>query len=354
MDILDRIYWENTGMRWLLALALSALLFLILNTLKRAMARRVLVWVKGTETDLDDFLVELFGRTWYLFLAAISIYVGAQFLDLPPIKPALRTIMVILFLGQAAVWSSGIVNYLIARHTKGRAETEGDTTAVNVLGVVAKAVLWTVAGLLALDNIPGVEVDSLIASLGIGGIAVALAVQNVLGDLFASLSIVLDEPFVVGDFITVGDHMGTVERVGLKSTRVRSLTGEQLVFSNSDLLNSRIRNYGRMDERRISVALGVTCETPVEKLVEIPGIVQEIIEAQPQTRFGRVHFKAYGPFSLDYEIVYFMLTSDYDVFMDTQQAINLGILRRFAEEGIELPYPTQTIFVAKPGGDSPT
>ena len=173
MDILNRMYWENTGIRWLLALALSALIFLILNTLKRAMARWVLAWVKGTETDLDDLLVELFGRTWYLFLVAISIYAGAQFLNLPPIEPALRTIMVILFLGQAAVWGSGIINYLIARHTKERAEEEGDTTAVNVLGVVAKAVLWTVAGLLALDNIPGVEVDSLIASLGIVGIAVA-------------------------------------------------------------------------------------------------------------------------------------------------------------------------------------
>jgi small-conductance mechanosensitive channel len=354
MDILNQMYWENTGLRWLLALALSALLFLFLNTLKRAVARRVLVWVRGTENDLDDLLVELFGRTWYLFLATVSIYAGARFLNLPSIEPTLRTIMVILFLGQAAVWGSGIINYLIARHTKESAEKEGDTTAVNVLGVVAKAVVWTVAGLLALDNIPGVEVDSLIASLGIGGIAVALAVQNILGDLFASLSIVLDEPFEVGDSIAVDDHFGTVERVGLKSTRVRSLTGEQLVFSNSDLLSSRIRNYGRMDERRIALILGVTCETPIEKLVEIPRIVQEIIEEQPQARFGRVHFKAYGPFSLDYEIVYFMLTSDYDVFMDTQQAINLGILKRFAEAGIELPYPTQTVFVAKPGGGSPT
>jgi small-conductance mechanosensitive channel len=174
-----------------------------------------------------------------------------------------------------------------------------------------------------------------------------LAVQNVLGDLFASLSIVLDEPFVIGDFITVEEYMGTVEHIGLKTTRVRSLTGEQLVFSNSDLLDSRIRNYGRMADRRVSFTLGVACETPYEKLVEIPAIVQEIVEAQPQTRFGRAHFESYGDFSLDYEIVYYMLTSDYDVFMDTQQAINLQILRRFAEEGIQLPYPTQTVFVAK-------
>jgi small-conductance mechanosensitive channel len=204
-----------------------------------------------------------------------------------------------------------------------------------------------VALLLALDNIPGIEVDALIASLGIGGIAVALAAQNILGDLFASLSIVLDQPFVIGDSITVGEYVGTVEHIGLKSTRVRSLTGEQLIFSNSDLLNSRIRNYGRMEERRVSFTLGVTCQTPYEKLVEIPGMIQEIIAAQPQTRFGRAHFKAYGDFSLNFEIVYCMLTSDYDVFMDIQQGINLEILRRFAEEGIELAYPTQTVFVAQ-------
>ena len=193
----------------------------------------------------------------------------------------------------------------------------------------------------------GVEVGTLITSLGVGGIAVALAVQNILGDLFASISIVLDQPFIVGDFITVGEYMGTVEHIGLKSTRVRSLTGEQLIFSNSDLLDSRIRNYKRMANRRVSFTIGVTYQTPYEKLVEIPEIVQEIIEAQPQTSFDRVHFKAYGDSSLNFEVVYYMLTSDYDVFVDVQQAINLEIFRRFAEEGIEFAYPTQTVFVAR-------
>jgi small-conductance mechanosensitive channel len=197
------------------------------------------------------------------------------------------------------------------------------------------------------DNIPGVEVDALIASLGIGSVAVALAVQNILGDLFASLSIALDQPFVVGDFVTVDEYGGTVEHIGLKSTRVRSLTGDQLVFSNSDLLGSRIRNYGRMEERRVSFALGVACDTPYEKLKEIPTIIQEIVESQSHMRFDRAHFKEYGEFSLNFEIVFHVLTPDYSTYMDARQAINLEIYRRFAEEGIELPYPTQTILVAR-------
>ncbi len=348
MDILERTFCGNKLSAWLLALAIAVLVFLASNILKHILARKVLTWVKKTETDLDDLVVELFGRTWHLFLVMVSLYAGSLVLALPRIESGLYTVIVILFLIQAALWGTGVVNYLVSRQMKERTrKTVTSTTTVNALGFVGKAILWTVAVLLALDNIPGVEIDALIASMGIGGIAVALAVQNILGDLFASLSIVLDEPFIVGDSITVGEYVGTVENIGLKSTRVRSLTGEQLIFSNSDLLSSRIRNYGRMAERRVSFMLGVNCETPYEKLVEIPRIVQEIIKAQPQTRFDRAHFKACGDFSLDFEIVYCMLTSDYSVYMDIKQAINLEILRRFAEEGIGLPYPTQTIFLVK-------
>jgi len=192
----------------------------------------------------------------------------------------------------------------------------------------------------------GVDITALIAGLGIGGIAVALALQNVLGDLFASLSIVLDKPFVIGDFIIVDDLLGTVEHIGLKTTRVRSLFGEQLVFSNSDLLNSRIRNYKRMHERRIVFSLGVTYQTPYEKLAAIPDIIREIIELQEQVRFDRAHFKEYGDFALEFEIVYYMLVPDYNAYMDTQQAINLALYERFEKEGISFAYPTQTLYVS--------
>ena len=217
---------------------------------------------------------------------------------------------------------------------------------MNALSFIARLVLWATILLLILDNL-GVDITALVAGLGIGGVAIALAVQNILGDLFASLSIVLDKPFVLGDFVIVGDLMGSVENIGIKTTRVRSLSGEQLVFSNNDLLTSRIRNFGRMQERRVVFKLGVTYQTPAEKLEGIPGIIREAIEARDKTRFDRSHFASYGDFSLDFETVYYVLSADYNLYMDIQQAINLAIFRRFADEGIEFAYPTQTLFLEK-------
>jgi small-conductance mechanosensitive channel len=187
-----------------------------------------------------------------------------------------------------------------------------------------------------------------VAGLGVGGIAVALAAQNILGDLFASLSIVLDRPFVLGDFLIVDDLMGSVEEIGLKTTRVRSLSGEQLVFSNTDLLNSRIRNYGRMFERRVVFQLGVTYQTPREQLQAIPGMVRDAVEAHgDRVRFDRAHFAKYGDFALSFEIVYYVLGPDYNEYMDIQQAINLDIHQRFEDAGIAFAYPTQTLFLER-------
>ena len=200
--------------------------------------------------------------------------------------------------------------------------------------------------LLALDNM-GVDISTLVTGLGVGGVAVALAVQNVLGDLFASLSIVLDKPFVIGDFLAVGDLVGNVEQIGLKTTRVRSLSGEQLIFSNADLLQSRIKNYGRMMQRRILFTIGVTYQTPREKLENIPTILREAIESQKNVRFDRSHFARYGDFSINFESVYFVTVPTYNTYMDTQQAINLRIHERFEQEGIEFAYPTQTLFLVK-------
>jgi small-conductance mechanosensitive channel len=200
--------------------------------------------------------------------------------------------------------------------------------------------------LLALDNL-GVDITALVAGLGVGGIAVALAVQNVLGDLFASLSITLDRPFVLGDFIIVGDYLGNVERIGVKSTRLRSLGGEQIIVSNADLLNSRVRNYGRMDERRVLFTLGVTYETPRKKLERIPAMVREIIEHQQHARFDRCHFAKYGDFALGFEAVYYVLSPDYNLYMDIQQAINFAIHAAFEDAQIEFAYPTQKLWMAQ-------
>jgi len=218
--------------------------------------------------------------------------------------------------------------------------------SIGIIRFVARIAVWAIVLLLTLENL-GIDITALVAGLGIGGIAVALALQNVLGDLLASLSITLDQPFVLGDFLVVGEHMGTVEYIGIKSTRLRSLAGEQIVMSNSDLLASRLRNFGRMYERRVVFTLGVTYETPRDKLRQLAPLLREIIEAEEGVRFDRAHFATYGPYSLDFEIVYHVLSPDYGRYMDLQQAINFRIHESFEALGVEFAYPTQTLWLAR-------
>ena len=203
-----------------------------------------------------------------------------------------------------------------------------------------------------LDNL-GFKVSAVITGLGIGGIAVALAAQTILGDLFAYFVIFFDRPFEIGDFIIVGDKLGSVEYIGLKTTRVRSLSGEQLVFSNKDLTDSRIHNYKKMERRRVVFQLGVIYQTTLEQVKEIPAIVKQIIENQKDTAFDRGHFAKYGDFSLNFEFVYYVVGSDYNKYMDIQQAINLEIYKVFEEKGIEFAYPTQTLFMSMLNSNNP-
>ena len=289
--------------------------------------------------------MELIDRVHPLFLLVAAIYVGSLRLALP--KTVGEVILKIFFIGmllQIARLGSHAIKFLIDRYR--RQEIEKNAEAVTTLSSVAfllRILLWLILLLVALDNF-GVNVTTLIAGLGVGGIAMALAVQNILGDLFASFSIVLDKPFVIGDFIIVGDYLGTVEYVGLKTTRIRSLSGEQLIFSNTDLLGSRIRNFKRMYERRVVFTIGVLYQTPVEKLETIPILIREIVESQKQVRFDRAHFKEYGTYSLNFEVVYWIKNPDYNVYMDIQQAINIALFRRFEKEGVEFAYPTQTLY----------
>jgi small-conductance mechanosensitive channel len=220
-------------------------------------------------------------------------------------------------------------------------------TTLRMLLFFGRVIVFTIGLLVIVDNLPGVEITALVASLGIGGIAVALALQNILSDIFASLTITLDKPFVLGDFIIVGDHLGVVQHIGLKTTRIRSLSGEQLVFSNNDLLSSRIRNFKRMEERRVAFTVQVTYDTPAEKLRSIPPKVKAIFESLADTRFDRAHFKAHGSHSLDFEIVYYVNGPDFNLYMDRQQAFNFALHEYFETEGIEFAFPTQTLYLKK-------
>jgi small-conductance mechanosensitive channel len=345
-DSMDSAFLGNLPARW----ALAALVLLLTWTAARLAIKVVLHRLESlarrTETGIDDLLAEMLRKTRTLFILLVAGWAASETLALPAaLDRGIELVLVVGILVQAAFWGTGIVGYLIEEYRQRQVEVDpGGATAVGAMSFVARTLVWTVAVLLILDNLD-IDVTALITGLGIGGIAVALALQNVLSDLFASLSIVLDKPFVVGDFVVVGEFLGTVEYVGLKTTRLRSLSGEQIVFSNSDLLGSRIRNYKRMHERRAVFQLGVTYDTPATKLRAIPGILRAVVEAQPNTRFDRCHFRSYGAFSLDYETVYFMRVADYNAYMDTQQAINFEIFSRFEAEGIEFAYPTQTLLV---------
>jgi len=256
-------------------------------------------------------------------------------------------LLVIGMLIQLGIWSAaGIGRYMELRRKHQLEEDAGAVAAMDIVSFLIRVSVWAFVFLLALDNL-GVNITALVAGLGVGGVAVALAAQSIISDLFASLSIVLDRPFVLGDFLIIDGLSGNVEKVGLKTTRVRSLSGEQLVFSNNDLLSSRIHNYGRMFERRIVFTIGVVYQTSIENLEQIPGIVEDIIVKQQSARFDRAHFQRFGDFSLNFEIVYYVESSNYKLYMDIQQAVNLEIFRRFDEAGIEFAYPTQKLFVTR-------
>ena len=283
-------------------------------------------------------------RLW--LLVPLAFYAGAATLELPArLERVLENVALVALVLQFALWATRLLSRWLAQRAEAARGTDPEAaTTVTLLGFVGRVVVWAFALLLGLDQL-GFDVTALVAGLGIGGIAVALAMQNILGDLFASAAIVLDKPFMVGDFIVVGEHAGTVEKVGLKTTRVRSLSGEQLVFANALLLNAQLRNFKRMNERRIAFAIGVTYETPLEKLRALPGWLKAAVEAQPKARFDRAHFKSYGDFSLNFEVVYYVLSAEFNVYMDTQQGINLTIYEKLAQEGVQFAYPTRTLYL---------
>jgi small-conductance mechanosensitive channel len=348
---LDDLVLGNPLRDWVTAVAVAMGVLLGFWFVVRIVLKRVAKFAHRTETDIDDLLAHVGAQTRLGLLTIPALYVGAYALTLPEgVSTWFRVAAVTASLAQTAVWGDAVLDFVLLDYREEHAEEDNERlTTVGAATFLLRLVLFGLIGVVAIDNLPGVEVTALIGSLGIGGIAVALAVQSILGDLFASLSITLDRPFALDDFIVVGDESGTVEHIGLKTTRIRSLSGEQVVLGNSDLLNSRIRNFGRMAERRVVFTLGVAPETPMARLAEIPSMLQDIIAAQSKTRFGRAHMVKFGDFTLEYEVVYFLQDPDYDLYMGTQHAISLGILQRFADEGIHIPYPTQVVYLAQKG-----
>jgi small-conductance mechanosensitive channel len=331
--------------KWLLALGILVGTLAIIWLLMRVVRRQLLKLSQKTTTILDDLVVAVLASTKKILLVFVAAWAAIQVLQVPAwVGSTAQILAIVALLLQIGLWANKMLTEWVAIQRRRKADEEEAVTWLSGLEWAGKMVIWTLVLLIGLENL-GIDVTGLVTGLGIGGIAVALAVQNILGDLFSSFSIFFDKPFVIGDFLAVDSFLGSVESIGLKTTRLRSISGEQLVFSNSDLLQSRIRNYGRMEERRAIFSIGVTYDTVPEKVERIPNILREIIEARGNTRFDRSHFKEFGDFALLFETVYYMLVPDYAAYMETQQAINLEILRRFQDEGIEFAYPTQTLLL---------
>jgi small-conductance mechanosensitive channel len=316
----------------------------VLSVMKRVLLERLGRIAHRTATKVDDVMVEALSAT-RLWLMAIFVFSWASHYILLGERWAVllkNGATLALFL-QIGLWGTALLGAWLKRARERAVGTNvSAATSLTVLGFSGQIILWSLVALLALDNL-GINVTALLAGLGVGGIAVALAVQNVLGDLFASLSIIADKPFVVGDFIIVDKYMGTVENVGLKTTRIRSLDGEQIVFSNSDLLKAQVRNYKRMYDRRVVFSFGLHYSTSPDKLEKVPALIRAIVQGQQKTLFDRAHFQKFGESSLDFEVVYKVMDPDYNLYMDIQQAINLAMVRAFAEEKIEFAYPTRTV-----------
>lgn len=348
LDFMNQTILGNALMQWALAATALVLGFILLRLSKRLATNRLAALASTTDTQWDDIIVHAIEQTKTLFLFVASIFLSSMFLQLPDrVQSILKVTFIIFLLIQLGIWLTVITISIVEHYSKRTlVKNPAAATTMNAVGFISRIVIWSVIVLVALDSL-GINVTTVVAGLGIGGVAVALAVQNILGDLFASLSIILDKPFVIGDFLIIDEHLGSVEYIGLKTTRIRSLSGEQLIFSNSDLLKSRIRNYGRMFERRVVFNIGVIYSTPRDKLKRIPELIRNAINAQEKTRFDRSHFMKYGDYALMFETVYYVKSPDYNIYMDIQQSIYFAIHEAFEREQIEFAYPTQKLFVAQ-------
>ncbi|MFO0830624.1 MAG: mechanosensitive ion channel family protein [Phycisphaerales bacterium] len=356
-DVLQRAVLGHTVQQWIYAGATAACILLLFYLVRPILFRLVRRLSRKTQTRLDDMAAELIKDIRWWWVLVIAIAAGAMFLTGVPagggqaeltradLPHWLRVTVVAVTALQFLLFTRILVNYALDYMLRKNRQPDGtpDPAVQNSLGVMRFLIMLGLAIaiiLVAMENLD-IKVTPILTGLGIGGIAVALAVQNILGDVFASLTIVLDKPFQVGDAITVGDKSGTVERIGIKTTRLRATSGEELVFGNSDLLSSRVQNFKRMQERRVAFTLGVVYELPPEKLRSIPGLVKDAVQSASKVRFDRCHFSRFNAYSLDFECVYFVTTSDYLTYMDAQQVIYLAIVERFAGEGIAFAYPTQ-------------
>lgn len=341
---------NNTVADWLLMIGIIVIAIVCLRIIQNIVIKKLVAFSERTKTTIDDFIIAVLGSSVMPLLYILAIYAGLQYLDLPSKWRSVEHVAIMLITTFYVLKIiSSFIGYLFRNSFLKKEENEQRRKQSRGILLIVQAVVWLGGILFLIDNL-GYDITTLVAGLGIGGIAIALAAQAILGDLFSYLVIFFDKPFEIGDFIIVQDKMGVVEYIGIKTTRIRTLSGEQLICSNTDLTNSRVHNYKRMIERRVVFTFGVVYDTASAQLKKIPSIVKDAVESLPDTRFDRTHFKSFGSSSLDFEVVYFLLTPDYNLYMDRQQEINLRIFETFEKEKIEFAFPTQTLFLRRNNG----
>jgi len=345
---METVIFGNTLQAYLIVLAVILVGILIIRLFKRA----ILTWLRRvvdkTASTFDDFLLQGISSTLLPLLYFGVFYFALKSLILPAwLNRALEIAGMFLWTFLITRLIIFAIHYFLRNHLQRRGQGDASFQQIRGITLILSGLIWIIAILFFISNL-GYNVATLLTGLGIGGIAIALATQNIIADLFNYFVLFFDRPFEVGDFVVVEDKSGTVESIGIKTTRIRALTGEQLVFSNTDLTNSRLHNFKRLQRRRIVFSIGVTYDTPKDKLTKIPQIIRDAIASQPETLFDRAHFASYGDFSLIFEVVYFVLSDNFNKYMDINQGINLYIYEAFQNENIEFAYPTQSLIVRNP------
>lgn len=337
------IFLQNTLTDFITAAGVFVLVYAFLGFFKKYLIHILKRLAKKTKNYFDDAFVGMLEHLNWPFILVASIYSGSRFLEMPYV---IDKAVAYISLAIAVYYFIKAIFKGIDVFTESVTENGEGSSIVNLMGTLIKIAVVIIMVLVFLSNV-GVNVSSLIAGVGLGGIAIAFALQNILSDLFSSFSIYFDKPFKPGDFIIVGQDMGVVQKIGLQSTRIKALQGEELIISNRELTSARVNNYKRMEERRVPFTIGVEYSTPLSKLRKIPKMVRDTVKKQDKARMDRVHFKSFGDFSLIYEIVYYVENSDYTEYMDIQHAINMDLVRKFEKEGIQFAFPTQTIHLKK-------
>ena len=342
-----QLFLTNTLAEWLIAGIVSVAVWSGLWVVRRLIASRYKNYSAGQHRLPVRLIAYLAGNTKQFLFVAVALDVAQAGLTLPDrIQHAVSATVLILLLLQLGLWAGGAVRFYVETKELERGADRAFAGSMDIINFVTRMLIWSLLVLVALDNF-GINITALLAGLGVGGVAVALALQNVLGDLFASLSIALDKPFIVGDRLVIDTFAGDVEHIGIKTTRLRSETGEQIILSNADILKSRVRNFGRAEEQRSLTSIRVTYDTPPDKLRRIPALLEGIVREHSNARFERCHLKTLGEVALHFELSYFVRQPSLNPLLDLQQAVNFRILDEFRNMGVEFDYPTQRIIIAR-------